>query len=883
MDLIVCHLNADFDCLASLVAAGLLYPKAALSFPGARESNLHDFCLNHPELLPTFARPREISFEAVTRLIIVDCQEPARIGTFAALLERPDLEVHIYDHHPITEDSIKPQAGVIRSSGSTVSILIGILKEKGIVPTANQASLMMLGIHEDTGRLLFPTTMPEDYLAGAWLLQHGADLQLADEILAPELTTPQVELLHDLISSLKTSEINGVKVSTAHASRPWYVGELALLAHMLMDMENLDLLVLVVAMADRVFLVARSRLEEVDVGSLMRQFDGGGHAAAASATIKGDMLEDVLKRLERNLRLSVHARKLTGQIMSSPVKTIFAESTVQEARDILGRYNYSAMPVTFKGELIGIITRKVAEKTVYHGLGHMLVTEVMQTEIMRASPDTPLTDVTDYMVGNDRRFVPVFDDDKLVGVVTRTDLLRHLHGGSRPSETIYDLERLSPQPKERNIIQMIDKRLPPETVQMLRLLGENGDQLGVPVFAVGGFVRDLLLAQTNLDLDVTVEGDGIFFAETFGRQQNCRVRPHHAFGTAVLVCEDGTKIDVASTRLEFYDSPGVLPTVERASLRHDLYRRDFTINTFALCLNKDRFGTLIDFFAARKDLQAKIVRVLHNLSFVEDPTRAFRAVRFEQRLDFQIEPHTEGLLRSAVRAGLVERISGKRLQGELLQILQEQEPVLAVKRMAQLGLLPSIHPDLRFAADGEKLFAEVKQVLAWYRLLYLNMPLEAWSVWFLALTDRLDEEQYHQCCKRLSFPPRLMERVLNQRKSALAHLQRLRYLATREKDLPNSRLYKLLHGIPLELLLYGLARTGNEELRKLVSHYLTHLMTVKPLISGKEIEKLGAVQGPDIRVIKEQLFDARLDKQVRSKDEELALARELVILSNMRK
>lgn len=562
--------------------------------------------------------------------------------------------------------------------------------------------------------------------------------------------------------------------------------------------------------------------------------------------------------------------------MSSPVRSLTAEITVLGARDLLVRYNYSAMPVLQGEQLLGIITRKVAEKTVYHGLGDRPVTEVMHTAVMHATPDTPLTTVMDHMVGGDRRFVPVFDGDQLVGVVTRTDLLRHLHGSSRDGETLYDLERLSPEPKQRDLATLLRRRLPADSVQLLELLGTSGDEQGVAVHAVGGFVRDLLLDLPNLDLDITIEGDGIFFAETFGEQHRCRVRPHQAFGTAVVVFPDGRKLDVASTRLEYYDSPGVLPTVERASLRHDLYRRDFTINTLALCLNHDRFGILLDFFGGQKDLQEKTVRVLHNLSFVEDPTRAFRAIRFEQRLGFQLDPHTEGLLRSAVRAGLVERVGGKRLMGELIQILKEQEPTLAVKRMAQLGLLPCIHSGLRFGPDSEQLFAELERVLAWYQLLYLETPLEPWTVWFLAFMDRLDSPQYLEVCQRLMMPERLMERIFGHRHKALKRLQHLRQALGRGQEISNSQLYTLLHGMPLELLLYGLARSGQDELRRLVSHYLTRLADVKSLVSGTELQALGVPRGPAIRTMKERLLAARLDGLVASKDEEVELTKQIV-------
>jgi len=270
------------------------------------------------------------------------------------------------------------------------------------------------------------------------------------------------------------------------------------------------------------------------------------------------------------------------------------------------------------------------------------------------------------------------------------------------------------------------------------------------------------------------------------------------------------------------------------------------------------------------------VRVLHNLSFVEDPTRAFRAVRFEQRLDFQIDPHTEGLLRSAVRAGLVERVGGKRLLGELIHILKEQEPAPAIIRMGQLGLLPCIHPALRCGPDSEHLFDELERVLAWYQLLYLDRPVERWAVWFLAFTDRLDSPKYLDTCRRLMMPERLMDRIFGHRHLALKRLHTLRQATGRGGAVPNSRLYNWLQGIPLELLLYGLARSGQEELRRLVSLYLTHLSTITAQMTGTELQELGARRGPGIKAIKERLLAARLDGEVSSRDEELALAKRLV-------
>ncbi|CAH2030432.1 CBS domain-containing protein [Trichlorobacter ammonificans] len=877
MDLVVTHLNADFDCLGSLVAASRLYPEAQLCFPGSLEKNLREFCAAHPELLPPLVRAKEVELSAVSRLIMVDCQHPSRIGRFADLVGRSGVTLHIYDHHPRTGDSPVADGGEIRPCGATTTILCSLLQQQGGVPTPAEATLMLLAIHEDTGHLSFGTTTPEDYTVSAWLLGCGGQLALLDEALAPELTTPQVELLHDLLASLKTTEVAGVRLSVAYASRSWYVGDVASLAHMMLDMENLDVLVLVLAMGDRVFLVGRSRVPEVDVGELLRKFGGGGHGSAASATVREQTLTQVLERLDQLLLLAVRPRKSVGQIMSSPVKTIDRTASVAEAREWMVRYNYSAMPVVQDGEVLGIITRKVAEKSVYHGLGTVAVTDLMHTVFPQAVEDTPLDGLIEQMIGGDSRFVPVFRQGELVGVVTRTDLLRHLHGsGTRRTETLYDLEALTPEPSEREIVHHVNRRLPEATVALLRELGRTGERLGMAVYGVGGFVRDLLLDIDNQDVDITVEGDGILFAETFARQHGCRVRSHQAFGTAVLVLPTGGKLDIASTRLEFYESPGVLPTVERSSLRRDLHRRDFTINTLALCLNPDRFGRLIDHYGGQKDLREKMVRVLHNLSFVEDPTRCFRAVRFEQRLGFHLEPHTEGLLRTAVRMGLVERVGGKRLLGELTSILREREPLPAVRRMAALGLLPFIHAELRFGDDVEHLFAESERALAWYELLYLPTPVEAWAVYFLALTDRLDSPKYRETCTRLAMPGRWLQRLFGHRHRAIKHFQALRQGLRGGVSIANSRVYALLRNIPIELLLYGLARSGQEELRRLVSHYLVRLAHVTLLSTGADLHDIGVPPGPSFGRIKERLLAARLDGEVRSRDDELEFARRLL-------
>jgi tRNA nucleotidyltransferase (CCA-adding enzyme) len=881
MDVITTHVNTDFDSLGAMVAASHLYPDALLSFPGSQEKGVRDFLARYPEYLPQFTRAKDIDLDALTRLIIVDCQHVNRIGRFAEIIARPGLDIHIYDHHPVTELSISPTGGIIRPCGSSSTILAGILMDHSLTLTPEEATLVMLGIYEDTGRLLFPSTLRDDFLAAAWLLGQGGRLNIVSDFISQELTTQQVELLNMLLKTLKTTMVNGAQVSIAHASSDSYIGDIAALAHTIRDMENLDALFLVVAMENRVYLVARSRVPEVNSGEILRRFNGGGHATAASATIRDLSLKQVLERLEELLRIEVSPQVCAGDIMSAPVKTMPAVVTIAEARELLTRYNCNAMPVMDGSAMIGIISRKTVEKCLYHGLGASPATDFMHTEFMRGSHGTLLSDIQEYMVDGNRRFVPVFNGELLVGAVTRTDLLRHMYGGRREQpEALYDVDALTTVPKSRSIVGQIAKRLPVHTITLLRELGKTGDELGLLVHAVGGFVRDLLLGVKNLDMDVTVEGDGIFFAERFAVYHGCRVRCHPKFGTAVVIFPDGTKVDVASTRLEYYESPGVLPTVERSSLRHDLYRRDFTINTLAFCLNSNNFGRLIDFYGGQQDIQEGVVRVLHNLSFVEDPTRVFRAIRFEQRLGFRIAPHTENLIRSAVRMNVLDKVGGKRLLGELVLILKENIPAGAINRMSALGLLQLIHPALKSLPETERVIHETYQVLAWFRLLYLEDACDQWQVYYLALCDGLRKEDFMETCHRLTMPGRVMTKNFGYRQTTMGILAAIQRRLKRGAEVRNSEIHGWFHGLPLEMLLYLAAKATCEEVKRFVSLYLTRLRQVHCTLDGDDLKELGLKVGPRFRHIMDQLLAARLNGDINSEDEERTLASALITSNN---
>jgi tRNA nucleotidyltransferase (CCA-adding enzyme) len=872
MDLITTHVNADFDCLGAMVAARRLYPQALLVFPGAQEKGVSAYLAQHDDCAALFSRIREVDLAAIDRLILVDVSQVERIGPFAEVARRSGVELHLYDHHPEKGNELRPAIARIAAVGATVTIFCELFQEQGIVPTPSDATAMMLGLYEDTGSLQFTSTTERDYHAAAFLLRHGAELSVVAENLVQEMTADQVELLHALIQSRQALNINGIDVSIAHASSPDFVGDVATLAHKIKDMESLDAIILVIRMGDRIILVGRSRRSEVPMNDILAEFGGGGHAQAASATVSNFTLIQVLEMLPMILTRHVTPLWRAEDLMSVPVKTVESGTTIQAARDFLTRYNVNAAPVLAEGAVVGILTRQTVDKAAQHGLAGTAIDEFMNRDFFVVGPQTPVVELKELMTGRDQRFVPVVDSGRLAGAITRTDLLRHLVSGQRALPVQGAAVHGGALFKRRPIERLLRDRLPPKIMELLESVAAVADRLSVAVYLVGGFVRDLLLRKKNFDLDLVVEGEGIVFAEALAAALAGRVRTHAKFGTAVVICPDHFKIDVASARMEYYLQPGALPSVEEASLKLDLYRRDFTINTLAIALNQGRFGELYDFFGGQLDLDNRVIRILHNLSFIEDPTRVFRAIRFAQRLGFNIGPHTESLLRSAVRLGFVARISGARLRNELITILQEEEPLPILRQLANYGLLPYVQKNLVLTEKIAKLFAAAEQTLNWYQLLYTGEVVEPWQVYFLCLTSHLDDAEMEEMIERLRMPESQRHDLLAGRTEAHGLLTRLTRKKKRAPRPRASEIYRWFSTCSTTVLLYLSAR-ADDEIRRWISQYLIHLRTVHPELTGDDLRKLGFSPGPIYREILDALRFARLDAEVESRGDEISFVK----------
>ncbi len=867
---ITAHVNADFDALASMVAASKLYPDAILIFPGSQEKNLKNFYIQSTMYLFNFRSLKEIDLDYVKLLVVCDTRQHSRLSHVKELLAKPNMVIHCYDHHPDTDEDVKASMSLVLPWGSTTAIIVDKIIKENINLNKEEATILGLGIYEDTGGFTFSSTTEHDFTAAAWLRRQGMDLEVIADLTSRDLSAEQISLLGELLDHATTHDINGVDVVITQVSTDHYVNDFALLAHKLIDMQNIRVLFALGRMGDRIHVVARSNNPDVDVGHICSSLGGGGHGYAASATVKDKTLAEVNDDIFALLFSHINPQVVVESIMSKPGMAVEDSNTMHEAAEFITRYGFKGVPVVASGtnRCVGLLDSSVADKAVAHKLGEMPVSEYMARDFQTVPPDTDLYQVMEVILGKRQRLLPVTDQDDLVGIITNTDLLHMLiEEPARIPESLVPSRR----GRERNIKTLMNNRLPQPMLDLLKTAGELALDMDYEVLAVGGFVRDILLGSPNLDLDLVVEGDGILFAKRLAKHFKARIKSHHKFRTAVVIFPNGSRVDVATARLEYYESPAALPTVELSSIKMDLYRRDFTINALAVNLTPSKFGILADFFGAQRDIKDRTIRVLHSLSFVEDPTRVMRAIRFEQRFNFKIGGQTRRLIKNALHLKLFSRLSGARIFHELQLIINEEHPARCLIRLAEMNILTAIHPKLELNPKRRNTLEELDKVHTWYNLLYLESDMTPWRLYFLGLTLNINRSDTKSILQRLNLTTKDTRDFLNMRELIGEALGKLMHFHPGRSKL--STLCFQLEKLPVEGVLFLMARSKKEEIRRSISQYLARLRFQTLEIDGNDLIRMGITPGPIFSEILHIVRAAAIDGEIETREEQLELAR----------
>ena len=635
MQLITSHLNTDFDSLASMIAIQKLYPDAVICPPGAMSRKVRDFMAKQGATWASrLLKPKKIPLDEVTLMVVADTRSRSRIGPFAALTGRTDVEVHVYDHHPPTPDDIPASKFVYEPIGAATTMILEqlLLNRKEITP--EEATLFATGIYDDTGAFTYETTTERDIAAVSYLRELGADLSGVLAQVESGMSPEDRKLLDTLAENIREIYINGAKVCLTWAATDDYVQGLSVLVNRLKDYSDSHVTIAVVNNGGKKLnLIARSVEGVLNVKEFLIPYGGSGHYQAGSATLTNRGAQELLDEIERRLYAAIAPMMKVSDIMTSPVIAVGVDAKVDEGYRTMLRFGVKSLPViSDEGEVVGMMTRKDLDKAHLHGLDRADISDFMTRGIISLSTEASIDEAHRMMATYGFEKMPVLDHDgKLAGTLSRSTLLKALyHSGQfageenkRDSDGFLWVE---------NVANLMEESFSLKTLSLLRRVGAKAQELGMKAYLVGGTVRDVLMGVSNTDIDISVEGDAEKLVMSWD-EPGCRATLHGRYKTGTIIFPDGEKVDVATARREFYEYAAATPTVQNSSLRQDLGRRDFTVNAMSISLSEDDWGTLTDNFGGRADLKDKLLKILHNLSFVEDPSRVLRGIRLEQRLN----------------------------------------------------------------------------------------------------------------------------------------------------------------------------------------------------------------------------------------------------------
>jgi tRNA nucleotidyltransferase (CCA-adding enzyme) len=866
---ITTHLGADFDALGAAAGALLLVPGARVVFPGSQEVAVRRFLAAERIELPE-VRVRELRRARITEATVVDCSSWRRLGEVGELIAKAGCPIRVIDHHPEGTDPITAGELMTAPVAATCTVMAGELQRHKIVPDPVTATLMLLGIYEDTGGLTYLDTTPTDVAAAAWLLGTGARLEWVRRYVLRPLEPEQLELLNQFVEGAVEHQVGGVRVVMTIARPSEQVEEAAYVIHRYAEIFDLPVVVALLEVPGQLIVIARSTFAGVDAGKLLAPLGGGGHATAAAARLRGKSAVEVAEQLLGEISAMVGAHWNAASLATPYLHTCPDDVTVLEAKERLVRLRINAMPVEEGGKLVGVVTRQILDAAIAGGLGERPVTTVMRPGVPEVRPDASVEDVQRLFMEGHARFVLVPLPSGW-GIITRMDLFRRLFDRQLAEGARVDRRVAGARLVVHDVGRALRRALPPRLLEVLTAAGELAHDSGGHAFLVGGAVRDVLLARSVEDVDVVVEGNGVELAERLVARFGGRSHPHEAFLTAAVQVGSDVRLDVATARTEFYRSPAALPEVETSAMRQDLYRRDFTINAMAINLSPGRFGDLLDFFGGQRDLERRQIRVLHSLSFLDDPTRAIRAVRFATRLGFEIAAETRQLIRVAVEEGVFSRLSGERLRDELAELLDEGHPVEALAELDQLGVFPAVFPSPVWGVALHRFMHDVESVLAWSMLEEVYEG-PRWLVYFVALATRAGEGGGKDLAKRLALSGRMATTVAGAR----SRMEQLLAIVC-QKGAPPSEVVAAVERSDGALVTVTMAAAGPQE-RRVLRQALTAWMRAPAPVSGAQLRAAGVKPGPVIGNAVRQTRAAVLDGKVErahALDFALSVAREL--------
>lgn len=427
MQIVTTHKNTDFDALASVIAATLLYPDALPVLPKQINSNVKEFLALHKDLF-NIRSWEEIDYRNATGLIVVDAGSWDRLSIPEDIRNRTDLNIIVFDHHA-HEGDIPADWQCRETVGANITLMLRKLKEENVALTPIQSTLFLTGLYEDTGHLSFPATTAEDAHTAGYLLEHQADLNLTNYLLRPAYGQKQKDILFEMLKTASREKKEGFRVGFSKIVIKGFVENLALVVHMFREILNVDVAFGLFSHKDRntCIVIGRSNNERINVGGIMRSLGGGGHSGAGSALIKAKSMDEIQERIFELLTGNRTSQMQVSDLMSFPVTTIRDDATMEQAANLLRQEGCTGVPVVDQdGRLVGILSRRDFQRKVKKDSQlKSPVKAFMSANVVTIRPGESPSDASGLMIKHDIGRLPVVDNGHIIGILTRSDVMRY--------------------------------------------------------------------------------------------------------------------------------------------------------------------------------------------------------------------------------------------------------------------------------------------------------------------------------------------------------------------------------------------------------------------------------------------------------------------------
>ncbi len=861
MKIITSHINLDFDGFAASCLLSLYFTDYHLVFPGSKEKKVNEFVKKNIDWLPEELRLSEVREKRIEAAIVVDTSSCKRLGELCKKVKSLEAEsLIVFDHHidVAVDFPIKPNNNFIVKRGSTTSIVVDFLKENGVSIPPEFATLGIIGIYEDTDFLSFVETTPEDIEAVAYLLRCGANLGKVARVLKTPLNKNQVELLNKIIPQLERVMVKGREIAIVQLSLRKFYSDISTVIHRVMELEGISFFVGIFQMDKKVHLMVKNHYNDVDLHRIFPDINSG-HRNVISKVFKEKTIFEVRQFVEKMLS-NLPPLTTCETLVSPPIAVLQEDTHIKEAFELFNRVKVNSLPVVNEdGEYSGYVLRQDVDYAISKNLKDYPVSHIAVRDMVKVSADEDIERVKKLFIDTGVKLIFVEKHGRIIGVITRTAALKHFavvrEVGS--SHTI-------------NLKNRLKEALPYEVYNVFEIASDIAEERGCELYIVGGFVRDLLLKKRNLDIDFVVSKDGMGFGKALAERLGGRVKTHEKFNTSVVILENDLRVDVATLRFEYYDMPGNLPKITPGNLFHDLYRRDFTINAMAICLNRKRFGELIDYFNGRRDLKERTIRVLHSLSFIDDPTRVLRALRFKHRFQFRIGKTTESLMLSAAKLNILSKISGTRFLKEFKLLFAERNASFILDDFEKYGCLAFFGEGVKIDYYIKTIAMNLDSVLTWYRLLYRE-PVKEWLLYLMAMLIYPDLDKIEDIARKLTMKKDEKEILIN-----FKPFLREYSIFGKWQDRKPSEYYHFFKNIPMETLLFALAFFEDENYRKNISIYIDRYSDFKLHIRGADVIKLGVEEGKIVRKILDKVISESIDNNITSRSGQMQVLKKTV-------